>query len=491
MDLLYKNIKEASSEFLVQQEDDNYTKDYVGVVEDNKDPEKIGRCKVRVHGLYNEIPVEDLPWATPSFPISFGVRGSFIVPEIGTAVEVTFDDGDLYEPKYGVKVLDTENLNFEADKDEDYPDSVIFYESKNGDYMKVNRFRGEFTLKTGAGVMLKFSENGDINLFNTNSENGDCKIRLKGNFTLDNKLSDFNLATSKISVSAFSDIEIKSNGGIKTECLDDVQISTNKDINLISSDRVSTKARSEIRTETISNSMLANSIEILPSTSESITTDVNGIFTNIPKTFSVNIGDDKSDIPKVPFMFVEPDIKGGPFNAIPFDPLTGQPHQGRIAKGTISPIGFTQDNAIKEAEILKMKATITLTYSKIMTDALNNIAKKYASIDSQAQLIVSTITGTGNSVLLEQKTLEITNTTKAINDAMQAELDNVDNLYSTYLTKPIYGTVLETNSPEHDRTVYEAELKIAEVTAKLDITGKSSAKDLAGAGKGIINDDNS
>ena len=59
-----------------------------------------------------------------------------------------------------------------------------------------------------------------------------------------------------------------------------------------------------------------------------------------------------------------------------------------------------------------MKATITLTYSKIMTDALNNIAKKYASIDSQAQLIVSTITGTGNSVLLEQKTLEITNTTK-------------------------------------------------------------------------------
>ena len=38
---LYKNIKEASSEFLVQQEDDNYTKDYVGVVEDNKDPEKL------------------------------------------------------------------------------------------------------------------------------------------------------------------------------------------------------------------------------------------------------------------------------------------------------------------------------------------------------------------------------------------------------------------------------------------------------------------
>ena len=99
--------------------------------------------------------------------------------------------------------------------------------------------------------------------------------------------------------------------------------------------------------------MLANSIEILPSTSESITTDVNGIFTNIPKTFSVNIGDDKSDIPKSSIYVCRTRYKGGPFNAIPFDPLTGQPHQGRIAKGTISPIGFTQDNAIKEAEILK------------------------------------------------------------------------------------------------------------------------------------------
>lgn len=495
MDLLRKSIKEFSSEYLNQTEEDNYTKDYVGIVEDNKDPEKIGRCKVRVHGLYNEILLEDLPWATPSFPISFGVKGSFIVPEVGTTVEVTFDDGDLYEPKYGVKVLDTANLNFEAHKDEDYPDSVIFYESKDGDYMKVNRFRGEFTLKTGAGVMLKFSENGDINLFNTNSENGDCKLRLKGNFTLDNKLSDFNLSTSKISVSAFSDIDIKSNGGIKAECLDDVQISTNRDINLVSSDRVSTKARSEIRTETIINNILANVVEILPATSELTTKDVDGNNTYIPISFSVNIGDDDSLIPKVPFMYVVSDItktyKGGPFNSIPFDPLTGQPHQGRVVKGVISSKGFVKDNLVKDAEILKMKTSITTKYANMLSESLLNITKKYASIDSQAQLIVSTITG--SSVLVEQKALEIENVTKTINDSMKNELDNVDSLYSKYLTEPIYGytkNALVGDGPEYERSKYNVELKLAETTVLEDITGKSCAKDLVGAGKGIINDDN-
>lgn len=173
MDLLSKSIKELAGEFLNKLEDDNYSKDYVGTVEDNKDPEKIGRCRIRVHGLYDDIPVEDLPWATPAFSIPFGVKGCFIVPEVGTTISVEFDDGDLYEPKYTAKVLDERNLNFEADKDEDYPDSVIFYESKNGDYLKVNRFKGEFTIKTGAGVLLKFSENGDVNLTNLNSENGD------------------------------------------------------------------------------------------------------------------------------------------------------------------------------------------------------------------------------------------------------------------------------------------------------------------------------
>ena len=49
---------------------------WIGVVEDNNDPEKLGRVRVRCLGLHtenkNELPTEDLPWATPMMPLTSG-----------------------------------------------------------------------------------------------------------------------------------------------------------------------------------------------------------------------------------------------------------------------------------------------------------------------------------------------------------------------------------------------------------------------------------
>jgi hypothetical protein len=47
---------------------------WFGVVEDRKDPEKLGRCKVRIIGYHTEdtgiLPSSDLPWALPMTPIT-------------------------------------------------------------------------------------------------------------------------------------------------------------------------------------------------------------------------------------------------------------------------------------------------------------------------------------------------------------------------------------------------------------------------------------
>jgi len=53
---------------------------WVGVVEDRKDPEKLGRCRVRIYGYHTDdvalLPREDLPWAIPMQPItSAGTSG--------------------------------------------------------------------------------------------------------------------------------------------------------------------------------------------------------------------------------------------------------------------------------------------------------------------------------------------------------------------------------------------------------------------------------
>ena len=66
-----------------------------GVVVDNKDPEKLGRLKVRVQAAYGEQPVDNLPWAWPCFCYG-GMLGMFTyaVPEIGAGVWVMFLNKD-------------------------------------------------------------------------------------------------------------------------------------------------------------------------------------------------------------------------------------------------------------------------------------------------------------------------------------------------------------------------------------------------------------
>lgn len=77
---------------------------YVGLVEDNKDPNRKGRIKVRAQTLYHNIPIEDIPYAYPWGGIS---GKDFQVPAIGKLVNILFLSDDLYSPYY----IYSENYN--------------------------------------------------------------------------------------------------------------------------------------------------------------------------------------------------------------------------------------------------------------------------------------------------------------------------------------------------------------------------------------------
>ncbi len=70
---------------------------FIGIVEDNEDPRKLGRIKVRVYNIFDEIPKEDIPWAFPWKDLN---GNQFNVPGIGKIVSVVFDQGNIYEPQY-------------------------------------------------------------------------------------------------------------------------------------------------------------------------------------------------------------------------------------------------------------------------------------------------------------------------------------------------------------------------------------------------------
>lgn len=70
---------------------------FVGPVVDNQDPRSGGRVRVRVSNVFDSIPVTDIPWAGPAVDLN---GNTFILPDIGKVVCVTFDQGNPYKPTY-------------------------------------------------------------------------------------------------------------------------------------------------------------------------------------------------------------------------------------------------------------------------------------------------------------------------------------------------------------------------------------------------------
>jgi len=80
---------------------------YIGVVEDNLDPEEMGRVRVRIEYLFGsfsvgDVPTDHLPWWNCKMPVGLGSRAdssAFHVPEIGSQVTVMFPYEDI---NYGI-----------------------------------------------------------------------------------------------------------------------------------------------------------------------------------------------------------------------------------------------------------------------------------------------------------------------------------------------------------------------------------------------------
>lgn len=171
----------------------SYKKRYTGIVEDNNDPDKKGRCRIRVYGIFgNEIPKEDLPWASQEQTFLGSNLGNIVIPKIGSLVRVYFDDDEIYKPVYTTKVPVNGSISSEAN--EDYPNSMVFFETDEGEFFKINRSSMETTYRHSTGVQIVIDGSGNITIDNSTVQ-GDGNINFKslGDITLESTTGSVNI----------------------------------------------------------------------------------------------------------------------------------------------------------------------------------------------------------------------------------------------------------------------------------------------------------
>lgn len=145
--------------------------DWLGVIVNNADPLFSGRCQVKVYLLYDDIPNDDIPWATPinSTVFSGDGAGSISVPKIGQIVRIQFNNGDIYAPEYttiqniDTKLIDTIKNDYEGthvllyDPDEELN---VIYQRSTGIQMF---YRGSFIqISPDSMITIQHSNNESI-----------------------------------------------------------------------------------------------------------------------------------------------------------------------------------------------------------------------------------------------------------------------------------------------------------------------------------------
>jgi hypothetical protein len=137
------------------------------IVEDINDPLRTGRVKARVKYIFDDIDVEDLPWASPWKSLyGKGYKG----PDKGQIVNVTFFNGDVNSPEYFASEHFDINLQTKLEEitPEDYKTFAAIYYDKDLRIIKTD----------SDGFSLDY-KNSKLNI----NENSDVTLQLKDNNT--------------------------------------------------------------------------------------------------------------------------------------------------------------------------------------------------------------------------------------------------------------------------------------------------------------------
>ncbi len=179
---------------------------YTGIVTDNKDPEQLGRVKVKIPIIDEK---NDLDWVRMATLMAGKERGTLFVPEVGDEVLIAFLMGDIREP---IVIGCLWNSKAKPPSGKDDKNNIrkitsrmgheIIFDDKQGD--------GKIQLKTKEGHQLELLEKTDtIKLADKSGQN---VITIKGGTSNDIEIKS---GATKITINNKGDASIESMKSIK------------------------------------------------------------------------------------------------------------------------------------------------------------------------------------------------------------------------------------------------------------------------------------
>jgi hypothetical protein len=181
------------------------SKDWLGEVVDNDDPDREYSCRIRVFGLFDTLDVGDIPWATPASNNQISGNGfsAGSVPKKGTILKVRFNNGSIYNPEYYASQHINSDLKQLLDEfGSDYFNSNVIC------YDKTEELKCVYSKTKGLELSLK---NSKINITPDNAIDISCekKITIKtGNTTI------YILPNGTIDIDAKGSILLGGNTGV-------------------------------------------------------------------------------------------------------------------------------------------------------------------------------------------------------------------------------------------------------------------------------------
>lgn len=159
---------------------------FIGVVEKNDDPKRLGRVKVRIPLYYDEIDTDSIPWARPWKDLN---GNEFSAPDVGKIVSVVFDQGNPYMPEY----IFSEHYNTNLEKklkelsNSDYPSfkAVLFDHStqiyrSESEGLKIDHEYSNINLRKNGNININLKDNSTK--LNLGSPDPDQRVVLGDNF---------------------------------------------------------------------------------------------------------------------------------------------------------------------------------------------------------------------------------------------------------------------------------------------------------------------